>query len=490
MVRRAIDFTPADVARRSVRGAVALGARQVITQGANALGGVLLARMLSPTQFGLFTVLAFVVSFLTSFAGTGLAASLIRESREPAEEDVRALFTVQELAVLALTVASIVAAPGIAAAYRLPPQDAWLFRLVSFSFALASFTVIPQVRLERQLEFGRLALVEITQALAYNATVVLLAWQGWGGLGVGLALFLRSAVGAAMVTRISPWTPAFRWDWPRARAHLAFGLPYQGVAAVSLIKDSITPVFLGILLGTQSVGYISWASLIATYPVLALLALQRIYLPTFARLQAAPGLPRYVEQTIAATNALVAPFAVLTLVFIEPITHFVFGAKWQAAIPMFYILWTANLSVATATPVIGLLNALGRSRTTFLFAVACASTMWGIGIPLARAFGAIGIAWADLAVQVPTILLFGVAQRCVEFRIVPLALPPWLWASSLGLIFFGLQHLRPVTGLPGLVMYLACGVILYALGVAAAYRHNLGQFWGWWKQDTWIPVPR
>jgi len=460
----------------------------MVTQGANAAGSILLARILSPTQFGLVAVLTFGISFLTSFAGTGLAAGLIRELNEPAEEDYRALFTIQELLVLIIATVFFVTAPDIARAYHRPFQDTWLFRLVSLSFMLTSLMIVPQVRLERHLEFGRLAVVEVAQALVYNATAVLLAWLGWGALSVGWALFVRSLAGAVMANRISPWAPRLCWDWPRARTHLSFGLPYQGVAAVSLIKDSITPVFIGFLLGTQSVGYLSWASLVSTYPVLALFALQRIYLPVFARLQVAPGLARYVERTIAATNALVAPLAVLTLVLIDPITHFIFENKWQAALPLFYILWIANLSIATATPILGLLNALGKSRTTFTFAVTCAATVWAVGVPMAKLFGVIGIAWADLAAQIPTVLLFSVAQRHVGFRILPVVLPPWLWASFVGLALFGLQRLQPVTRTPELIAYFACGLVMYGLGLVTAYRHELARIWVWWKHDVWTPV--
>ncbi|HLJ61979.1 MAG TPA: oligosaccharide flippase family protein [bacterium] len=488
MAHRAISYSPADVARKSLRGAVALGIRQVITQGANAAGSILLARVLSPTQFGLVAVLTFGISFLTSFGGTGFAASLIREPAEPVEDDYRALFTVQELVVLVIAAAVVVIAPNIARTYHLPPENAWLFRLAALAFALTSLMVVPQVRLERHLDFGRLAVVEVAQALVYNAVAVLLALRGWGALSLAVALVVRSAMGAAMINLVNPWRPALRWDWARVRTHLSFGLPYQGIAAVSLMKDSVTPVFIGLLLGTQSVGYISWASFVSTYPVLALFALQRMYLPVFARLQTAPGLARYVEQTIWATNALVAPLAVLTLAFITPITHLVFGDQWLGALPLFYILWVANLSIATATPVLGLLNALGRSRTTFAFAAICAATMWAAGVPLSWRFGAVGIAWADLAVQVPTLLFFRAAQARVPFRILPVVVPPWIWAAIVGLLLFGAQHFRPITRLTDLVVYFACGLTVYGAGLAGAYRRELGRAWLSWKRSIWSPA--
>ena len=89
-----------------------------------------------------------------------------------------------------------------------------------------------------------------------------------------------------------------------------------------------------------------------------------------------------MEQVLRATNGLVAPAAILTLVLIEPLTKYVFGQKWLAALPLFYLLWGANIFVPTASPVFALLNALGHSRTTFKFAVIWMAGTWVLGAPL------------------------------------------------------------------------------------------------------------
>src|SRR6185436_4093771 len=324
--------------------------RQVFAQALNLAGYAVLARLLEPADIGVLGIALFVFGFLGTIGGAGLQASLIRLPDEPTREDYAAVFTLQEAIMGVITLATIVAAPWLAELYSRPPDEAWLFRLVGVTLFVTSFQAIPAALLERRLDFGKVALVEVSQALAYNVIVVALVWLGWGTLSFGVALLARALTGALLATAVSPWSARLRWDWPRAASFLRVGAPLQGTALVSQLKDSITPIFIGLAAGAAAVGYVQWAQTLAAGPLWASMVLSRVYLPTFARVQRQPEtLARFVEQAVRATHALVAPVAVLIFALIEPITLLVFGAKWMDALPIFRILWLQNLIVPTTT---------------------------------------------------------------------------------------------------------------------------------------------
>uniref|UniRef100_UPI0023F3239E oligosaccharide flippase family protein n=1 Tax=Allomeiothermus silvanus TaxID=52022 RepID=UPI0023F3239E len=318
------------------------------------------------------------------------------------------------------------------------------------------------VRLERRLAFDKLALVEVTQAFVYNATAVFLAWRGLGPLSFAIALLLRSITGATIASWVSPWKIGWSRDWGRARKHLEFGLFFQGGQVISLVKDSITPVFVGVYLGAESVGHINWAQMVANYTVMALMIFQRLYMPVFARLQRDQKLlAKSVERVLFVTNALTAPISILTLVLIEPITRLIFGEKWLVAIPIFYLLSFANLLVATSTPLIGLLNALGKSRTTFAFMCIWAFLTWLLGFPLISLFGALGFALANVGVQISNFWLFRIAQKVVPMNIWRAASPPWSLAIFIGLGIYLLGLLVKVNNLYTVVGLFVLGLALY-----------------------------
>lgn len=484
-------WTPSLVVRKAVRGVVALGVRQACGYALNGIGTALLARLLSPSEFGLYAIITFTLSFLTSFGDAGLGASLIREAEEPAERDYRAVFTVQQMLVFAVVVLFWLASPGVASGYHLPSSGAWLFRLAALSLLVTSFQVIPQIRLERRLAFDKLALVEVGMALVYNLTAVVLAWRGWGAMSFALGMLARSAAGVMLANLVSPWSMGWAWDWVRVRRHLRFGLPYQGIGFVSLVKDSIAPVFVGLMLGTSQLGYINWANTVAVYPTVVLAALQRIYLPAYSRMQEhREALGRLVEQTLRAAHGVAAPLAVLTLVLIEPTTRLVFGGKWLVALPLFYFFWIPNIFSPTSAPLMALLNALGRSRTTFSFALLWMFGTWALGVPLILLFGARGYAMACAGVSLTTILLFRVAQAQLSFRVVSPIVPVWAWAAATGVGAYLFRRALPPVSLVGLAGHVALDLTAYATGLAIIYPGTARKTWVWIRGEAWNPASR
>jgi O-antigen/teichoic acid export membrane protein len=454
------------VARRAVLGAAALAVRQIVVQLFNLGGSIVLARQLSPREYGFFGIIQFLLSFLSSFGDVGLGASLIRQEKEPEERDYRAVFTFQQLLVLGVVLVVVIAAPWLVRHYHVPDSERYVFHVAVLSLLLTSFQSIPALRLERKLSFDRLAIIDTTQSLSFNVVAIVLALKGFGVWSFVIALLMRSALGAVMIQWVSQWRIGWVFDWPRIRAHMAFGVPYQAINFISLIKDSITPVLVGSLAGLAAVGYISWSNTVAAYSVLALMVFQRVYLPAFARLQGdRKGLGEFVERVVWATNAICAPLALLMLALFEPFTVQVFGSKWLVAKPYFHLLWCANLVVPTATPMLGLLNALGRAKTSMLFAFVWMAGTWLIGAPLIVAFGGIGFAIANAVVQLTNFALFRVAQKLVPFRILVPILPAWSIAACIGaMVWFAQRHL-PVRSLPVLGAYVVTGIGLYLLGL-------------------------
>lgn len=463
-----------DTTRRVVKGAFALGVRQIAVHGTNVLGNILLARLLAPADYGIYAIINFFIMFLGAFGGTGLAANLIREHPEPTSDVYQTVYTFQQLFVLVISIALWGMAPHIAHLYHLNSQLAWIFRLTALSLVATVWMVPAQIEMERHLNFKKLAVVETVQAVCFNVIAVGMAWRGYGAMSFGIALFVRSLTGSVLANVLERVSHRWLLDWKLAKPHLKFGLYYQSSQIVSLVKDSITPMLIGFLVGTAGVGYISWAAMLAAYPVLALMILQRLYLPSFAKFQHDPArLGAFVQQVCWATNAIGAPLAVTILVLIHPVTMIVFGSKWAVAIPLFYFFWIANLFVPTATPVQSLLNSIGRADLGTLFAVIWTVLTWGMGWPLALHEGILGIAIATAIVQLSNLALFRTAQHLVPFKIIRTIYKPWLLACGMGILLYAFVRFKPPTGLVGLIATGAGALLIYAAAFATLHRERL-----------------
>jgi len=425
-----------DIGSKAARGAFALILRQVWVHAANILGSILLARLLSPSEFGLYAIVLFFLTFSVTFGGTGLAANLIRQRADPSNSEYRAVFAVQQVTVTALVAIIWFSSPYLNAVYHLPVQQVWIFRLVALSLLLTSLMVVPQVQMERHLAFDRLAIVEVVQAIVFNSAAVLFAWMGYAGYSFALALVLRSLVGTVCAYSLNPWRIGWAWDWQYARKHLVFGFYYQAGQIVNLAKDTISPFFVGIVVGTAAVGYINWASSLANYPVIALMLLNRLYLPAFAKLAHDPvKLKRAAEMVALLSGAVVFSASAVIYAFRQEIIVTVFGAKWLIALPLFLPMILLNFLLVPMLVGMNVLNALGRSRAVFKVTILLAAGTWALGPALIRFYGWQVWGWANLLVHLSTILVLAELRRSLSIDWLgtlgrPLAITAVTWIGA------------------------------------------------------------
>jgi O-antigen/teichoic acid export membrane protein len=451
-----------EVGALAARGAMALGGRQVVAWVVNFGAGVVLARLLTPADFGIYAIAAFVLTAFTAFGDGGLGASLVQQEEEPTPHDYRRVFCVQQLIVGSVVLLVWALASVIVALYGLKPEYAWFIRLMALSLLITSFATISVTRLERWLAFGRIGVISAIESATFSLTAVGLALAGAGVYSFGIAMVAQATVAVVLYTLAAPWPIGWERPTSELKARLAFGIPYQGVGVVSLIKDSISPLFVGLLLGATSVGYVKWSQTLAAYLLFAVQVLNRLFMPTFSRLQSDPQrLRRAVESVLMAANAVVAPAAMITLVLAQPITHLVYGEKWAPALPVFYAFWFANVFVPTASPMMALLNALGDTRTGFAFAVFWMVGTWALGVPLVLAFGIFGFGIANAVIQFSNIYLCRRARQRLQFSIVRPVGRPWLLAAMAMVPTLALQLLAPAHTVPMLLGYAALAGALY-----------------------------
>jgi O-antigen/teichoic acid export membrane protein len=466
------------VGARTARGAVALVGRQIVSLGLTFLGGVLLARFLTPRDFGTYAVVYIVYAYIAAVGDGGIGASLVRQKPTPTKLEEGVVLAGQ--ATVALVGSALILTLGhvLVAAYGLGAQGDHLLALTTIALLLSPLQVIPTVRLERQLRYDVVGAVGIAQSVVFNVTAVCLAASGFGVAALGVALAAQSATATCLLLAMQPVRVRPRWHWPTFSAHLRFGLPYQGMTFVSLAKDSISPLFVGALLGASAVGYLEWAQRFAAIALLALLSLSRLYLASFSRVLDRPTeLQRLFSGVVWGCNALAAPVAAVLLVLAHPITRLVFGVKWAPALPVFFLLWAANLVVPAAGPLLGVLNASGAARAAFGFTLLWMVATWVLGAPLVVLFGLRGYGVANIIVQTTNVLLYlsvrartGVRLRARDFK-------PLLYAAACGGLCAALADIQTINTLAALAGTIAAGLALYVALVLVGDRPRLRTVW-------------
>lgn len=425
---------------------MALVLRQALVKGVAIVGGVILARILTPEAFGTYAIVVFVVTAFSLVGDMGLGAALIQQDSEPTDRNYRVVFTIQLGIFGGAAAAIIVIGPWIAAAYGLSSDGIWLMRILALGLLISALRTLPAIRLERHLDFGRLVLAESAQAIVFQIVAVAAALSGLGVVSFGAAALAGTVTATLIVNVIAPWRPGLAWDWTDVQRFLRFGLPYQGAGVLSFIKDAVNPLFVGLIAGVAAVGFVNWATLVVSYPLVISAILARLYFPAFSRLRSRP-------ETAAAFGAAVIRWGVFIAVglivpFLPAATHWtelVFGSQWLPAVPLLYLQAVAIPFAAAAAVGMGILNASGRSGTALRFAAVWMGATWLFTVPAVLVAGWVGFGVANAIVTLTTTPLFyRVVERALPVRSAAGVLPGVLAGGFAIACGVALATLRPI----------------------------------------------
>ena len=421
------------------------------------MGSIYSARVLTAADYGVYAILTYLSIFLVTFGDAGFAASLIRSRTQPTDREYSAIFTMQFILVLLILLIFI----GFSSVITHEGLNNYLLGAIFLSFFITSFSTIPIVKMERKLQFKRIAIIDLLQAITFNVTLITFLYYDFNVISIAIAFIFRAITGFLLSYIMQPTKLNIIFDWHIVRNNISFGMSYQGVKIVSLLKDSITPVFIGLYLGMSDVGIASWATTTAAYPVLCLFIFQRLLMPTFANLQAEPEkLKKLVEISVLVANGLVAVFSITMLILIEPLILLIFGEKWSVALPIYLVLWSCNVFVPTAVVCISLLNALGHSKINLYYSLLWMIGTWVLAIPMVITFGVFGYAIATFVIQMTNLLLYKSTLNKFDFNIAVNVMPIWILVSICSLPLAFLNYLLPPDTVIQLALYVVGSMVL------------------------------
>ena len=260
----------------------------VITLGST----MVLARLLTPHDFGLVAMVMTVTGFLRIFKDAGLSTATVQQ-HEITHGQVSNLFWINVALSGAMTLIVAAAAPLIAWFYR-EPRLVGITLLLSITFLLTGLTVQHLALLNRQMRFRKIALIQVGSLLVGSILGIIMAWLKYGYWSlVGTQLGVATSA-LLLVWSMSGWRPQL----PSRHSHvwplLTFGANVSASNFLYTVARGTDNLLIGRYYGPGSVGLYSRASALLHAPLgQFLIPIESVFLPVLSRLQ-------LKEQTIAA----------------------------------------------------------------------------------------------------------------------------------------------------------------------------------------------
>jgi len=393
---------------------------------------VVLARLLSPDEFGIVSLAAVFVTLVTLVTDLGLTPALIRR-RDPTDLQLNTAFWTSLLLSCVLAAALILSAPTIAAALH-EPRTGVVLAVLAVQIPVASLRLVPLSTLTRQMRFKALAVRQVAATTIGTVGAIILAAAGQGVWALVFQSMGGVAIDVAILWWSVAWRPRLAFSLSESKELLSFGLPALATQAVHLGRDNGVDLIVGAMLGTHALGVWTVATRIAR-TILRLFAtvLNTVALPTFAHVQGDHDrLVRALRRAVRATAGIAVP-GMIGLAAISPTAiTLVFGNRWSVSSQVAEV--TAIMAAITVVQWLdgNVWWAFGRPGIEFNLTLAISLAHLLAAIVAAHYGGVMAVAWALLArtlLSVPLRVL--VLHRCGRIPLGVYADVPRLLACCL-----------------------------------------------------------
>jgi teichuronic acid exporter len=459
-----------------VSGAIWIGVGQAIRI-LTSLGTIfILARILSPADFGIIAIIIAVALGANQLGDFGLGTVAVQR---PAisNDELSTIFWFNIIISCLLGSILFLCAKWLSLSLELPALVHPL-QVSGFILPATSIRVAHRAILERSLEFKKIALADVIGTVSGALTAVTLAFLG---AGVWALVFqqIMFAVGASCgYITLAKWLPSFHFSLRICREFTAVGWRLTASNLLALFSANINRPIISLWLGIEALGYYNFALQIVNYPMRNIaMVIQRMAFPILSRVQNENSRLRNIHFSIIHIIAFIMmPIVVVLVSLSDQIVSILFGEKWKPIVSVLYII--AFISIIRVFR--GALNSalIAVAREKILLNIEVLGTILNLTAFLVGAqYGLAELAMCHLvSVTVTFFITLFYANRCLKHRsmeLFRLILPVFASCILMYLSLYILIGYFDMTKIYSLVLIIVAGGLIYLVAEIAIDRKRL-----------------
>jgi O-antigen/teichoic acid export membrane protein len=312
-------------------------AEQIATNGMQFVVGVVMARILTPEDFGITALPAVFIAVATALIESGFGLALVRKP-ELTEKDLSTAFYYSIGLGAFLYLVLFFIAPFIASFYHVPILTD-LIRITAITFFIGPLATPQNVILQRNLNFKVLARISITTKILSGVVGVTAAYIGYGLWALVITNLISTIFGFILTLFVVKWIPHERFSKESFRYLWNFGNKMMASTVLNTVYQNIAPLLVGKYFGPTELGVLNRASGYASLPYNQVSgSVQAVSFPVLSKLQEdEDALTRNYNRMIKTVCFLYFPVVILLIGLARPLVIIMLTEKWEACIILLQI---------------------------------------------------------------------------------------------------------------------------------------------------------
>lgn len=364
-----------------------------------AVTGVVLANVLSKSDFGLVGAMLVFQAFASLFVDSGFSSALIQK-KTPTETDYCTVFYFNLAMSVAIYAVLWFCAPLIADIFG-DERLVSLSRVMFLSFILNATAIVQTNRLMKQMTVARVAIGNTLGLVVSGAVGIWMAFAGYGAWAIVWQTIVLAAVKSLFLWLTTGWVPRSRFSMASLRSVFSVGSGVMMSSFLNTVSLNVYSFIIGAYYNLVKLGCYTQADKWSKMGVMSISQiLTSSFLPVLSGCQDdAERFCRMMRKMNRFTAYLVFPLMLLLITAAEPIFHILFGTKWDEAIVMFQILAARGIFVVLTSLYNNYILALGKSRSLIVYEIV-KDVLMVAAIVVTIPLGVEAMIWGQLAASV------------------------------------------------------------------------------------------
>ncbi|WP_179022231.1 lipopolysaccharide biosynthesis protein [Winogradskyella forsetii] len=323
---------------------------------------LVLARLLTPEEFGLASLVMVVNLFGQIFIDAGISSGLIR-NKTVNNTELSSFFWLNILIGVFMMVLVFITSTFIAHLYdseNLSP----LLKLSSLQFFLSSLGLIPMVLRKRDIDFRFLSQLDVGVNVFSGVITVILALLGFGVYSLIFRSIVSGIVNAGFLWGKTDWRPTWVFSYKSIKPTLSYSTGILGLEIVNTISSNLSIILIGKVFSVATIGIYNRAAntrglILKNFGPL----FNKVFFPILSKIQDDDlRLQSYYLKAIQMVSLLTVFCMAILFLFSDIIIYYLYGKQWLASAPMLKILALAGLVLPISNINLNLFMVKGKSR--------------------------------------------------------------------------------------------------------------------------------
>jgi O-antigen/teichoic acid export membrane protein len=352
---------PESLKQKTIISMIWSGIERFSTAGTSFLFGLVMARLLKPSDYGMIAMLGIFIAISQTFIDSGFSSALIRKPNRT-EADNATAFYFNIIVGLVCYLALFFTAPYIARFYN-TPQLTILTRIIALNLILNSLCVVQQALLTIKLDFKTQAKISLSGVILSGITGIFLAYKGLGVWALVVQSVFSSVIRTILLWKLAKWHPQAPFSHESFHYLFSFGSKILTSGLLDTIYNNIYTIVIGKKFSSSKLGLYARADQWAQFPSVNITGiLQRVSFPVLSTMQNEDErLSINYRKILRLSGFIIFPMMTGMAAIADPLIRIILTDKWAGTIPLLQILCFSLMWYPIHAINLNLLQVKGRS---------------------------------------------------------------------------------------------------------------------------------